>query len=205
MVWEDDAHACNGTLRLLAAFTGALDSGLDPRWGMIRVGNGGSGLLVQREIVSGLTPYLVTRRGSENVDVSMWRYAHSGGYPDYISRLSWSAHRGLYSSFRGGAGAAPTWGRVHCTNELDFHWGWMKDCDVGRLTGGAAAGAGATAGSKQGQMLRLPAPAGQTGAATTQRQQQGQSPLPPADLAALFAQFRCSVYSPATDGLLQRP
>jgi len=211
MVWEDDAHACNGTLRLLAAFTGVLDSGLDPRWGMVRVGNGGSGLLVQHEIVSGLTPYLVTRRGSENVDVSMWRYAHSGGYPDYISRLSWSAHRGLYSSFRGGAGAAPTWGRVHCSNELDFHWGWMKDCDVSRLTrGGAGAGAAAagSSSSSQGQTLRLAPPPGQAagaeGSASTQ-QRQGQSPLPPAALEALFSQFRCSVYSPATDGILQRP
>lgn len=156
LAWEDDCFACHGSLSALSSAVAVISS-FDPAWGSVKMGNGGSGMLFHSDIVGHLLEYLQTRRGSENIDVSMWRYLNSGAYSDYISRGTWSAHRGLQSSLRLGAGSV--WGRVKCNGELDRHWGWYKDCDVQRMAAGSAVEA--------------------------------------------FAQdWLCSVYSPATDGIV---
>jgi hypothetical protein len=139
LVWEDDCFACKGSLREIDNVVRTI-SRFDPNWGSVKVGNGGSGMLFHASVVGNLLPYLQTRRGSENVDVSMWRYLNSGGFSDYISKTTLSAHRGLQSSLRLSAGIQ--WGRVKCNGLLDRHWGWYKECDMSRiaalLPGGAA-------------------------------------------------------------------
>jgi hypothetical protein len=130
MVWEDDCFACKGSLRELAKAVHTI-SRFDKNWGSLKIGNGGSGMLFKEDIVGNLLVYLQTRRGSENIDVSMWRYLNSGGYSDYITRGTLSAHRGLQSSLRLSAGAQ--WGRVKCRGMLDRHWGWYKECDLSRI------------------------------------------------------------------------
>lgn len=81
MVWEDDCFACHGSLAALHDAVSAIST-FDPAWGSVKIGNGGSGMLFHAEIVGNLLGYLQTRRGSENIDVSMWRYLNSGGYSD---------------------------------------------------------------------------------------------------------------------------
>jgi len=202
LVWEDDCHACTGVLSLLGHTMQALDT-FDPRWGALKVGNGGSGLLVHRDLVAGLLPYLMTRRGSENVDVSMWRYVFNGGYSDYISKLSWSAHRGLQSSFKLAVGQ--TWNRVHCTNELDRHWGWYAPCQTVAAAAAAESGAGGGTGFGVNPAVAAAAVDAFLGEVAPPH------PLAPRaddDLprlyryAALARDWDCSVYSPATDGVM---
>lgn len=113
---EDDNHFCSGMLRALHDGAAAV-ARFDPSWGALKVGNGGSGILFHGDVVPNLISYLVTRRGSDNVDVSMWRYLHSGQHSDYLSRTTLSAHRGLQSSFK--MGFIPVWGRVKCGGALD--------------------------------------------------------------------------------------
>ena len=125
LIWEDDCYACPGTLSYVERTASAI-SLFDPHWGALKVGNGGSGMLFHSDIVSSLITYMVTRRGSDNVDVAMWRFLHSGGYSDYLCKLTWSAHRGLTSSFRVGG---QSWKRVECGNLLDFYWGWYRECE----------------------------------------------------------------------------
>lgn len=126
LVWEDDCFACSATIDAYSRAISIL-SLAEPKWGGIKVGNGGSGLLFNADLVSRLLVYLQTRRGSDNVDVSMWRFLHSGGWPDYISYRTRSAHRGLTSSFRISQGSV--WGRVKCSGELDFYWGFYGQCN----------------------------------------------------------------------------
>lgn len=133
LVWEDDCVACKGTLNVLADTTAALRA-FDPDWGALKVGNGGSGLLFHSDLVFNMLRYVASRRGSENVDVSMWRFLHSGAYSDYLSKPTFSAHRGYFSSFKGGM----HWGRVACGNELDMWWGWYIPCDLTRMGDTAA-------------------------------------------------------------------
>ena len=202
LVWEDDCHACTGVLSLLGHTMQALDT-FDPRWGALKVGNGGSGLLVHRDLVAGLLAYLTTRRGSENVDVSLWRYVFNGGYSDYISKLSWAAHRGLQSSFK--LEAAQTWNRVHCTNKLDRHWGWYAPCQL------AAAAAASVNGTGGGTGFGANATVAAAAVDAFLGQVAPPHPLAPhADddlpqiyrYAALARDWDCSVYSPATDGVM---
>ena len=110
----------------------------DPHWGGLKVGNGGSGMLFHADLVPQLLTYLLTRRGSDNVDVSMWRFLHSGQYSDYLAKATWSAHRGLTSSLRMGG---QSWKRVECGNALDFYWGHYKECAADRIAE-AAVGVG---------------------------------------------------------------
>ncbi len=125
LIWEDDCFACPATLNAYSRAIATL-SLVEPSWGCIKTGNGGSGLLFHSDLVSRLIAYLQTRRGSDNVDVSMWRFLQSGGWSDFISFRTRSAHRGLTSSFRLAQGAV--WGRVKCGGELDFHWGFYSFC-----------------------------------------------------------------------------
>jgi hypothetical protein len=220
LVWEDDCHACTGVTALIESADRVLST-VDPRWGALKLGNGGSGMLFHRDIVAGAVPYLVTRRGSENIDVSMWRYVHSGGWSDYVSKKSWSAHRGQQSSFKLGVG--PTWGRVKCTNDLDRHWGWYRPCEVSRVEelawqvengvvstpgkggpGATAAAAGSPGPYRFNASVTLP----------PSRSPAQRADVPPGSalgsgdggwsgrytLHTLARDFACSVYSPASDG-----
>jgi len=204
LVWEDDCHACTGVLSLLGHTMQALDT-FDPRWGALRVGNGGSGLLVHRDLVAGLLTYLTTRREADNVDVAMWRYVFNGGYSDYISKTSWAAHRGLQSSFKMWVGQ--TWNRVHCTNALDRHWGWYAPCQPAAAAAAAASGAGGGTGFGVNATAAAAAAAVDAflGAAAPPYPR---APRADADLpqvyryAALARDWDCSVYSPATDGVM---
>ena len=126
LVWEDDCFACAGTLATLSRAVDTV-AAFDPPWGGFKVGNGGSGMLFHADIAATLVTYLISRRGSDGVDVSMWRFLHSGGYPDYLARVTLSAHRGLHSSFAGGG---PAWKRVECGNALDWYWGEYTDCVI---------------------------------------------------------------------------
>jgi hypothetical protein len=131
MTWEDDCNACTGTLATAAGAVAAL-AAADPHWGALRLGNGGSGLLFAADAVPLLLPYLAMRRGSENVDVSMWRYLHSGGRSDYLARHTWSAHRGQRSSFK--LYTEKSWQRVRCGAPLDYHWGFYSACNATNAT-----------------------------------------------------------------------
>ncbi len=130
LVWEDDCLACPATLPAYSRAVAAL-SVVDPLWGGLKTGNGGSGILFNADIVLRSLVYLQTRRGSDNVDVAMWRFLHAGGWSEYISYRTRSAHRGLTSSFRIAQGSV--WGRVRCGGELDYHWGFYATCDGTRL------------------------------------------------------------------------
>jgi hypothetical protein len=176
MVWEDDCHACQGTLEYMHTSAGSI-ARFDPMWGALRAGNGGSGLLFHANVVGGLVPYLQTRRGSENVDVSMWRYLHSGQLSDYMSKLTWSAHRGLQSSFRQGGNS---WKRVHCGNLLDYYWGWYNNCDQQRIKGSEAARQNA---SPESPGISL-----------------GNEFSPD----TFVSKWKCSIYSPGSDGILRK-
>jgi hypothetical protein len=169
LVWEDDCFACSSSVRDLHEAVLTV-SRFDPSWGSLKIGNGGSGMLFHADIVANLLTYLQTRRGSDNIDVSMWRYLNSGGYSDYISKGTLSAHRGLQSSLRLSAGSQ--WGRVKCRGLLDRHWGWYKDCDLSRIV---AAG-------------------------DAQLRSEGAS----SGVAAFVKDWDCSVYSPATDGMVSQ-
>ena len=164
-VSEDDNHFCTGIFTHLASSVKAV-ARFDPQWGALKVGNGGSAILFQADLVPNLLTYLTTRRGSDNVDVSMWRYLHSGQHSDYLSRTTLSAHRGLQSSFK--LGFIPVWQRVKCGGELDFYWGHYRDCDAGWV-GKALQAAGDAADE---------------------------------DIARFMSQWRCSVWSPGSDGIM---
>ena len=131
LVWEDDCFACHGSLSALDSAVKAIST-FDPAWGSVKIGNGGSGMLFHADIVGNLLVYLQTRRGSENIDVSMWRYLNSGAYSDYISRGTWSAHRGLTSSLRLGAGQI--WGRVKCNGACVPPTGRWADMSLNQTT-----------------------------------------------------------------------
>ena len=126
LVWEDDCFACEGTITTLANAADVV-SAFNPAWGGFKIGNGGSGMLFHAELAAPLVIYLLSRRGSDNVDVAMWRFLHSGAYADYLARETWSAHRGILSSFGG------SWKRVECGNALDWYWGWYTDCEAAKM------------------------------------------------------------------------
>lgn len=180
LVSEDDNFFCNGTLAHLSASADVV-SRFDPHWGALKVGNGGSGILFHGDVLPGLLTYLVTRRGSDNVDVSMWRYLWSGQHSDYLSATTWSAHRGLQSSFK--LGFAPVWGRVRCGGELDYYWGYYRPCDYGNVGMAVAAAAKARSGGGDAAAAKPPA----------LNETVADEPL-----RAFLKQWRCSVWSPGT-------
>lgn len=143
LTWEDDCFACPATVSAYSRAAAVLDVA-EPQWAVIKVGNGGSGILFNQDVVSRAIWYLQTRRGSDNVDVSMWRFAFSGGWPDFLSFRTRSAHRGTTSSFRMQMGS--TWARVRCGGELDNYWGQYRYCNGVELLHRLRAAAGSDAG-----------------------------------------------------------
>jgi hypothetical protein len=139
LIWEDDCHACRGLLRALSqpidagVFEPSGDDNLelgaqDLAWSgtgaVVKVGNGGSGVLIPAATVHDLVDFFLRWRGLENVDVLMWRWGKEQALlPDFLSVETFSAHRGRRSSLHPSKFTAPTWGRVNCRNMLDYWWG----------------------------------------------------------------------------------
>jgi hypothetical protein len=132
-MWEDDTVACSQTLPFIQSSIAVLDT-LDPLWGGLKVGNRGSGHVFRADTVTPLLVYLQTRRESDNIDVSMWRFLQAMGLPEYISRYSRGAHRGLLSSLTATQGNV--WTAVSCASPLDFWWGYYTPCDFSNTATG---------------------------------------------------------------------
>jgi plasmid stability protein len=139
---EDDSFVCPETLPALARTVRALDLA-DPLWGGIKLGNGGSGIVVHRELVAALILYLQTRRGSENVDVAMWRFLRDNAWPEYLGFRTRVAHRGTVSTFgmerNDGQAWSHLWRRAHCGGGLDNHWGAYSTCAASAASAAARA------------------------------------------------------------------
>ena len=126
-VWEDDCAVCRGTLGFLQRGLVQLQRA-DPHTALLKVGNGGSGILIPRALAWPLLAYLAAHRGRENVDVLMYLFALDSGWSDYLAHKTLSAHRGRRTSLKISNAFTPVWGRVECGNELDFYWGEYAHC-----------------------------------------------------------------------------
>jgi len=156
-VLEDDSLVCPETLPAIARAVRALDLA-DPLWGGLKLGNGGSGIVVHRELAAGLILYLQTRRGSENVDVAMWRFMKDMAWSEYLAYGTRVAHRGAISSFSlqksDGQRWGHAWSRARCGAQLDFHWGTYDSCNGAEAARRAGArGAGPPLASAAGDWL----------------------------------------------------
>lgn len=135
LIWEDDCFMCDGTFMHLSDAANALRRlPVGDTWGSLKVGNGGSGVLLNANQIGSLINYLKLHRGSENVDVAMWRFVASKGLTDYISKRTYSAHRGERTSFKQLHSTVGLWKRVQCGNELDYYWGDYTACLDAELT-----------------------------------------------------------------------
>jgi len=126
-VWEDDCAVCPGTVAFVQGWMKDMQE-LDPQTAMLKVGNGGSGVLVPQPVVWPLLAYMASHRGRENVDVLMYLFALDSGWSDYLGKKTLSAHRGRRTSLKISNAFTPVWGRVECGNALDFYWGEYEEC-----------------------------------------------------------------------------
>ncbi len=118
---------CRGTVAFLRQWQPRLLKA-DPRTAMMKVGNGGSGVVVPRAQAWPLLAYLASHRGRENVDVLMYLFALDSGWSDYLAHKTLSAHRGRRTSLKISNAFTPVWGRVECGNALDHYWGEYAPC-----------------------------------------------------------------------------
>lgn len=124
MLWEDDCYVCPHAFQVVSGARRALADSIDKDWAQLRIGNGGSGLVLARPYIPEMLDYIKLFAPLAHVDVNTWRYANDFRRSEYISKQSFSAHQGTISAFKG-----YRWGEVECGNALDYWWGSYKDCD----------------------------------------------------------------------------
>ena len=71
LFWEDDNHVCPGTFAMLEGMLAKVAT--SEKFGVVKVGNGGSGIVYDYRWAADLVDYMKMHRGSENVDVQLWR------------------------------------------------------------------------------------------------------------------------------------
>jgi hypothetical protein len=128
LLWEDDAVACGGALGAFTAGAAIASQG-DPMWAAFRGGAGSTAVLLAADVVAQAAVYAQTRRGSDGVDVSLWRFAHGRGAADYAARRVLAAHRGAATSLA--VGSPALWAPSRCGAPLDLFWGSYGECAVG--------------------------------------------------------------------------
>ncbi len=129
-IWEDDCFVCGGSLSFLYQWQQRLVQ-YDPRTALLKVGNGGSGIVVPQPLAKALLTYIISHRGRENIDVLMYLFALDSTWSDYLAHRTLSAHRGRRTSLKINNAFTPVWGRVECGNALDFYWGEYAACGNG--------------------------------------------------------------------------
>lgn len=182
LLWEDDTVVCPGALEKVAwglnmaaaaAAAGSTTTTSDGNWGGMRLGDGGSVTLIPSDLVTQAIIYLLTRRGTDPVDVSLWRFVTGRGAGEFILASGGvGAHRGEVSAMDGGGGGGGyagvgvasdpgagagagvvevgrKWGRVACGTPVSWYWGEFAPCSSSSSSGG---GGGGSKGTPSGSM-----------------------------------------------------
>lgn len=122
LLWEDDCLFCPETFRLVARFLEAVNGS---GYGMLKMGYGGSGHLVQRARVLQLAEFVFAQSYWTFVDISIHRFLSFHRYPSYATEKAMALHKGVHSTFPN-KGA---WtGDVGCDRGLDIYWGSFAAC-----------------------------------------------------------------------------
>jgi len=122
--------------RLHSGISAGLSRAYDENLGGLRLGDGGTVYLIPADLLAQSVIYLLTRRGSDPVDVSLWRFTSGRGAGElFLSSGGVGAHRGEISAMDvgdtgGGSvqGAVSSWKPALCGSPIGWLWGEFAPC-----------------------------------------------------------------------------
>eukprot|EP00960_Hanusia_phi_P061904 764975-Hanusia_phi.AAC.1 len=147
LLWEDDCKMCAGSLSLLEEALDKIEQAkrsshpgrapARPQQGLadfcvLKIGNGGSGLLLNRKYVVEAISFWKQSRGLDNHDVALWKFCISKNLSQYKSKHIYSSHQGQITSFRDTESikelSKHLWPRKKCLADLNEQWGKYVKC-----------------------------------------------------------------------------
>jgi hypothetical protein len=125
MLWEDDCRFCPNVFPMVRLFQATI-ARKNPHYGVLRVGYGGSGLLINHKHVPTLIPFAYGTSFVSNVDIAIHKYFSFLRIPCYVTSSVYSLHRGTKSIFA--HRHSPELLGMSCSAPLRVQWGRYAAC-----------------------------------------------------------------------------
>lgn len=126
LLWEDDSTACAGAFCMIHDFTRLVSATHgDENWAHLKMGNGASGILINRAHVLPLIQFAFSHIYVTSIDVSIYKYGNFYQLPYFHATKTLNVHKGVRSAFANWSHPVVSL----CEEPLQTQWGaYTKMC-----------------------------------------------------------------------------